>query len=72
MTITRNRDVPFEEDVIDRLARIETALESLGNRAADHEGRVRQLERRQWILAGVAATAAPVLARLGLHIPTIL
>jgi hypothetical protein len=72
MTITRNRDVPFEEDVIDRLARIETALESLGNRASDHESRVRQLERRQWVLAGIAATAAPVLTRLGLHITPLL
>ena len=72
MTITRNRDVPFEEDVIDRLARIETALESLGARATDHEGRMRQLERRQWILAGIAGTAGPVLARLGIHIPTIM
>jgi hypothetical protein len=71
MTITRNRDVPFEEDVIDRLARIETALESLGARATDHEGRMRQLERRQWVLAGVAASLGPVLAKLGIHLPII-
>jgi hypothetical protein len=67
----RNPDVSFEDDVIDRLARIETHLENTISRSKDHETRLRTLERRQWLLAGAAACLAPVLAKLGFHIPTL-
>jgi hypothetical protein len=59
----------FEQEVIDRLARIETHVESAAVRLSDHEVRVRSLERRQWLLAGAAAALGPFLSKLGIHLP---
>ena len=66
-----SREVPFEDEVIDRLARIETHLEGINGQRADHEHRLRSLEKRQWVLAGAAAVLGPVLAKLGLHFPSL-
>jgi hypothetical protein len=61
--------VPFETDVIDRLARIEEHVTSVKVRADDHEGRIRSMEKRQWLLVGVAAAIAPLLSKLNIHLP---
>jgi hypothetical protein len=55
----------FEEEVIDRLARIEVTLESL----PDQETRIRNLEKRQWMLSGAAAVLGATLSKFGIHIP---
>ena len=41
---------PFEDEVIDRLARIETKLETV----SDHEKRIRVLEASRWKSIGAA------------------
>jgi hypothetical protein len=59
----------FEEEVIDRLARIETTLESMTPRLLDQETRIRSLEKRQWILSGAAAVLGATLSKFGIHLP---
>lgn len=49
--MTRTHELSFEEDVIDRLARIETHVLAV----TDHETRIRTVEHRQYLLAGAAA-----------------
>jgi hypothetical protein len=56
----RDRLVPFEDDVIDRLARMEAHLETSTGQTADHETRLRSVEQRQWLLAGAAAVLGTV------------
>jgi hypothetical protein len=56
---------PFEEEVIDRLARIETTLESAAGSRQDHETRLRKVEKSQWLLFGGAACIAPLLQHIG-------
>lgn len=46
-------DYSFEHDVIDRLARIEEHITPLQVAFADHEARVRVIEKRQGYMAGV-------------------
>jgi hypothetical protein len=45
--------------ILERLARLEAKLDilisSVAARNADHENRIRNLERRQWFVAGAAA-----------------
>jgi len=60
----------FQNEVIDRLARIEERLVSSITDGADQEERLRQVEKRQWFLAGVAAVAGSLLGKVGLHIPS--
>ena len=62
----RNPTVPFEDDVIDRLARIEERVSAV----PDHETRLRTVEKRQWLLAGVAVGLGPLLSKLGFHFPS--
>lgn len=62
----------FEEEVIDRLARIETSTMADKKASDDQEERLRSLEHRQWFLAGAVAllsTAIPFLTKLGAHFP---
>jgi hypothetical protein len=63
--MTHDGAFTFEEEVVDRLARIETTLKSL----PDQETRIRSLEKRLWILSGAAAVLGPTLSKLGIHIP---
>lgn len=56
---------PFEEEVIDRLARLEVTLESAVASRGDHEGRIRKIEKSQWLLFGGAACIAPLLQHIG-------
>lgn len=65
------RDLSFEEDVIDRLARIETAANAAGISHIDHELRIRGLERRMWTVGGAAAIVGAILTKLALpiHLP---
>lgn len=59
----------------ERLARIETKLDlvvtSLTEKQADHEKRLRGLERRQWASAGGVGVVSFVAAKLGLPWPAI-
>lgn len=48
----------FEAEVLERLSRIETHAEVAANLTADHETRVRTVEKRQWYVAGVAGVIA--------------
>jgi hypothetical protein len=59
----------FQNEVIDRLARIETNQTAELAGRQDHEVRLRTLEKRQWFLAGVAAVAGTLLGKIGLNIP---
>jgi hypothetical protein len=59
----------FEEEVIDRLARIETTVASMPPRLQDQETRIRNLEKRQWMLSGAAAVLGATLSKFGIHIP---
>jgi hypothetical protein len=59
----------FQSDVIERLARIETHLESSVEHRKDHEDRLRSVETRQRYLNGATAVLTAVLAFLGYHIP---
>lgn len=57
----------FEAEVLERLSRIEVHSELAAGHVADHETRVRGIEKRQWLLAGAAAIVSPLLTQLGLH-----
>lgn len=46
--------------ISDRLARIETKLDGLSTTGADHEARIRALEKTKWIAIGAAAAAGGV------------
>lgn len=48
----------FEAEVLQRLARIEAHAEGANLHVADHETRVRVIEKRQWYVAGVAGVVA--------------
>lgn len=61
--------VPFENEVLSRLVRIEAHAETASALAKDHEVRVRKLETRQWLFAGAVMALQPVLAKLGIHLP---
>lgn len=60
----------FQEEVLERLTRIEE--QSLGYRVKgdDHETRIRTVEHRQWMFAGAAVAIGPLLAKLGIHLPS--
>lgn len=54
-----------DEDITTRLVRIETKIDTL----TDHEGRLRALEREQWLHRGglaVVAVLITLVAKLGL------
>lgn len=53
-----------DEGVGERLARIETKLDSALGRLDDHEPRIRKLERIVWIGAGLAGAAGGYLGQL--------
>jgi hypothetical protein len=46
------------EDLLVRLARIETKLDAALSRADDHEGRIRSLERARWPLPSLAVVVS--------------
>lgn len=52
--------VPDFSPVIERLIRIETKFDMVIATQADHEGRLRTLERAFWRLAGAAAVGGGV------------
>jgi hypothetical protein len=56
-------------DIVDRLARIETKLDVVLERASDQEVRLRGVERKQWYHSGGIAAAAFVLTKLGVPWP---
>ena len=53
-------------EVIERLSRIETKLDSALDVDKDHETRIRGVERNQWFFSGIAAVIGSF---LGLHFP---
>jgi len=48
----------------ERLVRIETKLDLANNNHADHEARIRKLERTVWVASGAAATVGGTLGTL--------
>lgn len=53
-----------QESVEVTMTRIETKLDAVLATKADHENRIRSLERKVWIASGVAAAATGVLTKL--------
>jgi uncharacterized membrane protein YoaK (UPF0700 family) len=53
-----------DHEVITRLTRIETKLELWLTQHADHETRIRALERRMWIAMGAAAVGGGALSQI--------
>ena len=51
-------DTSFQDDVIDRLARIETNQTNELAHRKDHNHRIRALERWKWYLAGAIAVGS--------------
>jgi hypothetical protein len=47
---------PFQQDVIERLARLKEKLDA----RADHEKRIRALERFRWLVVGFAAAVSAI------------
>ncbi|HEX6969095.1 MAG TPA: hypothetical protein VF174_09835 [Micromonosporaceae bacterium] len=56
-------------DIVERLARLETKLDMHLTRASDHEARIRRLEQALWWASGVAMAGGgmvgAVLGRVG-------
>lgn len=50
--------------ISERLARIETKVDSMTSKIGDHEFRIRSLERARWISIGLAATAGGTFGEL--------
>jgi hypothetical protein len=49
--------VTVDREVLDRLVRIETKIDSIIDRGDDHEKRIRRLERALWLAIGAAPAA---------------
>lgn len=58
----------FEQDVVERLARIEVHLENFTEHNRDIEERVRAIETKQRYLTGASAVLTMVLGFLGYHV----
>lgn len=54
--------------VVERLARIETKLDVQLTTQADHETRLRRLERALWIAAGFSMAGGATLSQLASHL----
>jgi hypothetical protein len=56
------------ESILERLARLEAKLDilisSVAARNADYENRIRNLERRQWFVAGAAAVLTSIVTSM--------
>lgn len=48
------------ESALERLARIETKIDTLLSSKSDHETRIRGLEKRSWLIAGAAVIVSAV------------
>lgn len=48
----------------ERLVRIETKLDLANTNSADHEIRIRRLERSMWLIAGAAAAGGGLVGQL--------
>lgn len=57
-----------DHEVITRLTRIETKLEMWLASHADHESRIRSLERKIWLAMGAAAVGGGTLSQLIQHL----
>jgi hypothetical protein len=53
-------------EVVERLARIETKLDTTLSTGRDHEKRLRAVEKRQWYHTGGVAVIGFIAAKLGL------
>ena len=56
-------------EIVERLARIETKLDSALSIQADHETRMRAVERKQWLHSGGVAALAAYLSKFGIALP---
>ena len=59
----------FENDVTNRLSRIETLLTEFSGVSRDHESRIRNTEKKNNMFIGVIGFIAAVFASLGLYLP---
>lgn len=57
-------DQSEEASILERLARIETKLDVWHTTHADHETRIRSLERKIWLAMGAAAVGGGTLAQV--------
>ena len=51
----------YQAEVLERLARIETKMNGICDKQADHEKRIRFLERGMWLAVGVLVVADIIL-----------
>jgi hypothetical protein len=63
-----NFESTFEEEVLQRLARIETYVEMAHGKFDDHDKRLAAVEKRQWFYAGGAGVLGAVLGHFGFHV----
>ena len=54
--------------MVERLARIETKLDVQLATQADHEARLRRLERALWIAAGISMAGGAGLSQIAAHL----
>ena len=59
----------YREEVLQRLVRIEETSTAAAHRSADHEDRLRGMERKQWLFTGIAASLSAYLTKFGIHFP---
>ncbi len=55
-----NIDSTVGAEAAERIARLEVKLDHSTTQHADHEGRIRQLERARWLATGFAASLGGV------------
>jgi hypothetical protein len=65
--VTDERRAPHPE-VIERLVRIETMVESMCKKTGDQETRLRDVEKTSWLRTGFAAAAGGMAGFLTKHI----
>lgn len=55
-------------EVLERLTRIETKIDSIIDRGDDHEKRIRRLERALWVAAGAGVAGGAVVGNVARQI----
>lgn len=60
----------MNNEIIERLTRIETHTETLLTRFDKIEARTASVEKKQWMHTGALVVLAPYLAKFGIHLPT--
>jgi hypothetical protein len=58
----------MDQEVLERLTRIETKLDAAISRGDDHEHRLRRLERAVWVATGAAAAVGGAVGSVAHHL----